>query len=442
MGMNIKVRVADILKFILLYSVVLNFLCFTFAIPSLFLYANDFFLLVSWVTCIIKKRTVVSTFVPMLVTVLAGMFFLLTTLSFLYNFSSPLYYFWGLRNTGRFFLYFFVASSVLTKNDVYDLFNLLLKALPINVVLCTIQYMLVLRTGNAEMKQFIGDYVGGMFGSYKGCNRILNIYIIFVLAYYLASFLKNELSIRALIWNVLTCAYISVLSELKVVAFEAFVVAVLLIRIILKKRNWFLVLTMSLLGILLIINLWGMLSPTTIMPLLSIEAFIEYTSASSYGLNSLNRLTVLPYIYERFFENNPIQFMIGIGLGNADYSGFAFLTTPVYERYGYLKYHYFMHGMLFLETGFIGIVLYVSFFVAYFLTMVKKLAKRPNTTAIEYAGVVFSAIAILCVFYNTTLRSEVSCYLAAFFMAVPIICSNRETEKPSGQRNRRQRVSF
>ena len=79
------------------------------------------------------------------------------------------------RNNFRGMLYFFTCCICLRKKDVYDICGLFMKLLPLNVILCTIQYVYLINTGDALVRRFVGDYVGGMFGNALGCNRILNI---------------------------------------------------------------------------------------------------------------------------------------------------------------------------------------------------------------------------------------------------------------------------
>jgi O-antigen ligase len=152
------------------------------------------------------------------------------------------------------------------------------------------------------------------------------------------------------------------------------------------------------------------------------EELINYTSASSYGVNSLNRMTVIPYMHEVLFDRDTIGSLFGVGLGNADSSGFAFLVSDIYKKYGDLKYSYFMHGMLYMEMGAVGLVSYILFFVLNFFTSLKK-ANQKGQKPLAYAGTVFNAIAIITIFYNTTLRSEVSCFLTFFILAIACLAT-------------------
>ena len=88
----------------------------------------------------------------------------------------------------------------------------------------------------------------------------------------------------------------------------------------------------------------------------------EVTQKSGYsGQGDLNRITAVRYIFVHIFHGG-IQSAIGFGLGNCDYSSFEFLITPFYQMYESLHYMWIHVAFLFLELGFIGLILYMVFF--------------------------------------------------------------------------------
>lgn len=419
-----KIKIADVLKFMIVYSLVANFAALTWGTPTALLYLNDFLMVMIAINCFQYMRKEISVAVPKPLVVVFALLVLVTVIGYIFNLYSPLYYAWGLRNNFRMFLYFFACCICLRRKDVYDICNLLYRLLPLNVVLCTIQYILAINSKDKEILQFIGDHVGGIFGSATGCNRMLNIYVIFIFSWAVAMFLKKKMPGKRLIPILISCVYISFLAELKVVLFEVALIVGVLIWLLQKRVNRFISLIFSATLCYALINIWGTFDPVVGSLLHSIEHFVNYASASTYGQDSLNRLTVIPYIQEKFFQTDVLKALFGMGLGNADTSGFDFLVSPFYRQYRHLKYNYFMSGMLYLETGIVGLITYCAFFVVNFFTCVKKIAQKHINDAIVYAGAAFNVIALLCIFYNTTLRSEVSSYMTFFFLAIPIIWNN------------------
>ena len=420
-----KIKIADILKFIILYSIVVSFGHSLVGIPLTFLYLNDFLLVVVFIVCgehILKNQILP---IPKALALVILALLAVTIIGFVVNLYSPLLYLWGVRNNFRGFVYFVACCICLKKKDIYDICNLLLKLLPINVVLCTVQYFAALNSGDARMQMFVGDYVGGIFGGYQSCNRMLNIYLLFVYLWAFAMYMKKNLPASRFVFILACSVYIAILSELKVVVLEVLIGSVALVWILRRRRGKLFYTVAIIAGLLLLINVWSIFNPALAELFSSIEMIIEYSSANSYGEESLNRLTVIPTVYELFLEGSPLKVLFGIGMGNADSSNYAFLTSQNFIKYGYLKYSYFMSGILFAETGALGLLLYFMIFVANFLHAAKCIKKYSDTDAVAYAGTVFNLIAIVCILYNTTLRSEVSNYLAFFFLAIPIVMANR-----------------
>ena len=423
-----KLKTADVIKFIIIYSVAIQFLNSAVNLPTAFFYLNDILLIVIFASCIVHicKKQIITVPKPLLAAF--GVLLLVSGVSYVINQYSPMQYFWGARNNFRVFFFFFACCICLRKKDVYDICGLFVKLLPLNAILCTVQYFLAINSGDERVLQFVGDHVGGMFGSTTGCNRVLNVYIMLVFTVSLALLLKKEITKGKFIKILLLCTYMAVLSELKIVVLEIAVITVLLVLLIMKRISKWLYLIVA--GILLYVmfNIWALFNPMVRSLLSTVETFVSYTSASSYGLNSLNRMTVIPYMHDLLFENDALRTMFGVGLGNADSSGFSFLVSDIYQSYGGLKYSYFMHGMLYVEMGIAGLLSYIMFFVVnYFITM-RKTIKRGSNQAIVYASAVFNIVAVITIFYNTTLRSEVSCFIVFFFLAIPVVWMNRKDE--------------
>ena len=427
--MSGKIKIANILKFIILYSLVVNFMAFTFGTPTSLLYVNDVLLLIIAFSCCQYFDKEVSLKVPKPLAVIFALLILFAVVGYSLNLYSPWFVLWGARNNFRTFVYFFACCICLKKKDVYDICGVLYKLFPLNVVLCTVQYIQAINSPDPEVQKFIGDHVGGIFGSETSCNRMLNIYVLFIFTWALTLYLQKKMRAKRFAVLLLCCAYVSVLAELKIVIFEVVLILAVLFWLMEKKvsRLGGFVLGMTVLYGL--INIWGAFDANVGTMLNSLESILDYTSASSYGRGSVNRLTVIPVLHELFFEGEPLKILFGLGLGNADTSGYSFLITPLYQQYKHLKYNYFMHGLLYLETGAVGLVLYCSFFVFNFFNCMKIISRKRMKDAIVYVGAVFNVIAVLCIFYNTTLRSELSSYMTFFFLAIPIIWNNADVRE-------------
>lgn len=427
--MGIKIKTTNVLKLIIFYSIVVGVGQYLFKLPYSFYYLNDFLLIVAVMACITYLRYMKRLVLPKSVTITFILLLLTTILSFVFNIYNPLYYLWGARNTFRSFFYFFCCCMCLTREDAYDICDFLVKLVPLNIVLCTIQYYMAINSSDSSIVQFAGDHVGGIFGNEVSCNRILNIYVIFIFCWAITKYLKKDISGMQFLMTFLSCAYMSILAELKVVVLEIACVVPVLIQLISKRTNKILSLAFVLIGMFVFLNVWSMFNSDFAKIFSSLESVINYSSASSYGKNSLNRLTVIPRMYETFMDGDVVKTLFGIGLGNADSSGFAFLTTPIYLKYGYLKYNLFQSGFLFLEIGTVGLLMYIAFFGVSFLSFLKYQKMAKNVDTLVYVGGVFNIIAVVCLFYNTSLRSEVSNYLCFFILSLPYIWSRTANDE-------------
>ncbi|KGR73996.1 hypothetical protein [Ureibacillus sinduriensis] len=360
---------------------------------------------------------------------------LFTVIGYLFNLYSPLLYLWGLRNTFRFFVFFLCCTVLLEKKDIKKIIAILMKLLPLNVILCTYQYF-TLRNSGGYVSLYLGDFIGGMFGPMQGSNVAMNVYLSILLIMLLAAFIEKKVSFAKFGLYTSMCFYIAILAEMKIVFFDFLIILIMIMlisRISFKKIASFLLGIVVLLGVL---NIWTNFNPESSAYLTNWDSIIEYTGKTSYaGTSSLNRLTAIPMISTIFFQNNVGGNLVGIGLGNADTSNIAAFNSLTYATYGdILKYTYFQQAILYLETGWIGLLLYLCFFIViFFSTFLNSKIRWANNEEYIYILLarVFSILAIVMVFYNQSFRLESSGYLAFLILAIPFIWRNRHQEELS-----------
>jgi len=365
---------------------------------------------------------------------------LFTGIGYFFNLYSPLLYFWGLRNTYRFFIFFLCCAVLLNKKDIQKIITVLIRLLPLNVLICTYQYF-TLRNSGGYVSLYLGDFVGGMFGPMQGSNVAMNVYLSIILIMSLAAFTEKKMSFLKFMFYSSMCFYIAILAEMKIIYFEFFVIIAMIMlasRISFKKIATFLLGIILLIGVL---NIWTLFNPTSSSYLTNWDSILEYSAKTSYaGTGSLNRFTAIPVISKIFFQNNLSEELIGIGLGNADTSNIEYFNSPTYVVYGdTLKYTFFQQAILYLETGIIGLLLYVGFFlVLFFSSFQKSTFQWGNNNEYIYILIarVFSILAIIMVFYNQTFRLESSGYLAFLILAIPFIWRNNPEEEVTNEARR------
>jgi hypothetical protein len=355
---------------------------------------------------------------------------LFTFIGFIWNIYSPLYYLWGLRNTFRFFIFFLCCAVILNKSDVQKIIKLLLKLLPLNVLLCAYQYYTLRDTGG-YVSLYLGDFIGGIFGPIQGSNVPMNIYLSLILTFIFVAYTERQLSLFKLLIFSIMCFYIAILAELKFIYFEFLLI--LLLLMVLSKISFKKILSFAtgVIIIVVVLNIWTMFNPDSSELLSNTDAMINYSANESYaGKSSVNRLSAIPTIVDVFFQYDISKKLVGVGLGNADTSTISFLSSPMYDQYGEkLKYNFFQQAILLLETGFVGLILYILFFIIVFI----------NTFKVEYLSNyeyiyivlarIFAILAILNVFYNQSFRLESSGYLSFLMLSIPFIWKNNRNEE-------------
>lgn len=271
-----------------------------------------------------------------------------------------------------------------------------------------------------------GDFLGGFFGTEKGCNGYLNVFmaviVIKAIVYYLS---KKE----SLLYCILICAsslVVAALAELKFFFVEFIVILFVALFISETSLRKILIFAIGLVIIVVGASILTFLSPH-FANFLSIDYIIESTSTGGYASNEqLNRLTTIPIISEEILTT-PSMKWFGLGLGNCDTANFEFLKTPFYFDYIHLRYNWFSTSFLYLETGFIGLIFFFGFFllvgIKSFLMAKKDYLNRPYYQMALIAAVVCVMIAI----YNASLRTEAG-YLIYFMLALPLIIKKGEVE--------------
>ena len=160
---------------------------------------------------------------------------------------------------------------------------------------------------------------------------------------------------------------------------------------------------------------------------LSFDSLIKALTDTGYATDEdIGRFTALPVISQRFLPGF-FRKLFGLGLGNCDSSSLSMFNTPFFESHQTVHYSYFSYAFLFLETGFVGLALYASFFVASFFVS-RKLKKLEM--ADEFAcqmSIILSVISLILLVYNSSLRMEIG-FMLFFVLALPIISANEQRE--------------
>ena len=153
---------------------------------------------------------------------------------------------------------------------------------------------------------------------------------------------------------------------------------------------------------------------------LSIESIWKFATQEHYSsAQTVNRLSAIPTL-TRMFMPDVKDRIFGFGLGNCDTSSFAICNTPFYQAYGYLRYTFFSAAFLFLEVGYIGLFLYIAFFVLTFILIINRIKRGLCNKLHAQTALIMLGLAAILIFYNSSLRAEAG-YMVFFILALPFI---------------------
>lgn len=386
----------------------LAFLSEFLGLPQGIKYGVDLILLALAFLVLIKRPLVLSKKL-MPLTVLVSVFVIYTFVVYLFKYQSPLYYFWGLRNDFRFYLAFFLFTKFLNDESVQTGFKALDILFWVNAVVCGIQYFVL------GYKQ---DFLGGIFGVQKGCNGYMIIFFCIVISRSVLQFMNLE---ESTLKCFLTCGISLLIAAFAELKFYFVIFVIILFASTLLTSFSFRKLLLLIMGALLVTVFSNLLVAVFgFKDFLSLENLWDLATRSNYATaNDLNRLSAIPKISQTIMTE-PLEQLFGLGLGNCDTSSISALDTPFYKLYNDLHYTMFSSAFLYLEVGFVGLGMYLSFFIVCFFLARNQIKKNTGNLLHCQIAMVMSMVAVILVFYNSSLRYETG-FMVFFALAIPFV---------------------
>lgn len=326
------------------------------------------------------------------------------------NLVPPLFVFWAFRNNFRFFLFFLLCIYALEQEDVDKIFSNLYKLQFINVIISLYQYF---------VKGISWDNLGGIFGTSVGCNGYSNIFFCVLLIISISMFINKKANIKQLLFIVISTLALSVLSEIKFYFIEFVIIILLFVIFSRPNTKTFSILAISMAGIMVGLKFLARVFPDAVEVLTNYAYFQQYTSTAILGYN-INRLDAFNQINQLFFDGDIIQNIMGRGFGNCDYSSVSFLCSPFYNLYGRYNYTFFSHEILFLETGYAGLILFIFFFISIVVWATRNKHLFHNRQEYRLLAQVLPLIIIINLWYNNSIRVEIA-YITFFALASPFV---------------------
>ena len=397
-----------------IYSSVFRYLRSVIGLPDAIKYVVDIFVIVLFIQLLLKRKAIMRSSInvkkPLVIVLLFAIFALISYgWNLVINRASILFFVYGIRQYFRLFVIFFAAAAFFSKKDIDRLLYYLILILPLNVLLCCVQYFI---------QGLLNDYVGGLFGTDKGCNTAMNLYLIIVCAILIAWGINGKLRLRSSFFGLGLVLGIAAISELKALFFE--VPAMLVLALLFTKFNRRAII-MAIIGViaaLFAVSLFLLLYPNW-SDFFSEEAIREYTVDIGYGTDgALNRLRVIPFVMEEALLNLPER-LFGLSLGSTEY--FLGFASPFYLTYAHTYFNWFYYAVVLLETGVIGFALMIAFFMSILMANIR-VSRKLHSNSKESTCMV-SLIVCLSFFlfvYDQALRTDAAPILYVV-LAMPFV---------------------
>lgn len=410
-----KLNLKSLIYIQIIYNCVIKFFITDLHFPSFFNYVTDAITIIILLFLVKSQNYKIKKIPPLIFAVLL---FGVNTISFILDLSSPLLFLWGFRNIYRFFLFFYCSVIILDQKDILNIFEILEKILLINFAVCIFEFL---------VKHVDYDFLGGLFGNgIEGGNAPLNILMILVSSYVVVMYLYKKKPLHEVLFISILCFAIAIVAEMKIFFFEYIILFICTMLFI--KKNWKIVLFAIIVIFIgaVAANTYGKMYSNN-MNFLSWEFIKDYAFERTYGgATDINRLSAISIINERIFEDNVKYQWIGLGMGNAETGAYSFITSSFYDLYGErIKYNWFSHAFMYVESGYIGLLLYSLFFIKIFIDSVK----RRKEDVIFQLSIIVSTICIMMIVYNNTLRVESMGYTLFALLTIPYLKKGKKVWK-------------
>lgn len=377
-------------------------------LPGAIKYVADGLLVFALVLVFAQRRLVVKKQVlPCLKLIV--FFFAYTLLGNVLNFQSPFYYLWGLRNNFRFYVAFFLYITLVNEYDANRWLKLLDILFWLNAIVTIVQFF-----GFGVF----GDNLGGILGVTGGSNGYTLIFFIIVISKSLLSAFDGQENGALCAAKCGVSIFVAAMAEMKfyfVVFVVIMVAAAVLTKFSAKKCLMFVACGIALVGGASLLTSWFRSEG-----IFSFQSLWELATKANYASQTdINRLSAIPTLSKMFLPGLHNK-LVGLGLGNCDTSAYAICNTPFAVTYEYLHYNWFSAPMMFIETGYIGLLMYFGFFGIVLRVAVRQKKAGKGNMLLNQLAIIVAAMCMVLSFYNSSMRIEAA-YMAYFVLAMPFL---------------------
>ncbi|NOW85437.1 hypothetical protein B0H39_003318 [Clostridium beijerinckii] len=250
------------------------------------------------------------------------------------------------------------------------------------------------------------DAIGGLFRN--GGTGVLMVFNFWSICYFTAK-LKNK-EIKFLKYFIYICILVfpSIINEAKA---TFLILPIIFIYIFyetkLSIRNWALI-CVGIISSIFFMKLLIVLYPSFSTLFTDKDYFITYTFTGTYSTVGLNRFNAISYMLNYALMSYAAK-LFGIGVGQGTPSNYEIFTGNFYRLNSNLFYEWFQAPYMILESGILGLVVYILIILT--IVFICKKVFRNKKNAFVLGGGAFALVHVINVFYNQILFD----YYGAFF---------------------------
>lgn len=357
------------------------------------------------------------------------LFFIIAMIGVVLNSTNLLYVIWEYNNIFKMIIFYLNCIIFLNKKDIDNIFVLMMRIKWINFIMCLYQYFIL---GVSQ------DNLGGIFGTGTGCNAGLNVFMCIVVAYYFNGYMNNKKSLVEFTINAASSLIIASLSELKFFYIEFIIIIIIGILINKLTLKTVIVLIVSFLSINVGLDVLKNIFPDMYSSLVNIDELYKYINVNDVSVGyGISRFGMFNEVSNLFFKQSFITKLVGLGFGSCTMSSIGIFTSDFYHQYGYLNYNWFAHTMLFLQTGYLGLIVYCSFFIGLIIhTSNWKKEKDELEKIYTNFQITMLVLFIINLWYNNSSRISISYLWTICIIVVPVLTKTLKVTNISNENSK------
>lgn len=416
MRSSIKISISSLLKFQIYFVLVIEGIISLVHIPGFFRYISDVNFLFVFIVYLSQRRKAKYDLIT------TNLFryiilYILGLLTYAFIRLVPIgQIVWAFRNNFFYILFGLLCVVYFDKNDVDEIFGTIVKFQVLNFLCGLLEFFVF---------HYRDDYLGGMFGTAQGCNGLLNTYLVVICTYTISKYVLKQSTIIELLWILFSSLVMAALAELKFFYIELFLI-VLFVLLMSKQSNKKIMIGIgTLIALFFGMQILSVVSPDSMQLFMDRENMLEYLTRSDFGNDDVRiaRFTAIAQINKTFFGDNVAFRLFGFGFGACeDSETFSFFNSAFANNYSYLGYRNLSVSMLYLETGIIGLALFIYLFIR--IIYIGNVVKNAQLSRYSNHYVIF--VQVLClmsivgIWYNSAIRRPIA-YLTFFCLSVLFI---------------------